>query len=46
LRPIRTEICYASLKRNTERLDDMRDSILANTQAVLSVLDRLGPAPG
>jgi hypothetical protein len=25
---------------------DIRDAIRANTQAVLSVLDRLGPAPG
>ena len=36
----------ASLQRNTERLDDMADAIRANTKAVLSALDRLGPAPG
>lgn len=36
----------ASLKRNTERLDEMGQWIRANTQAVLSVLDRLGPATG
>jgi anion-transporting ArsA/GET3 family ATPase len=34
----------ASLKRNTERLDDMGEAIRANTRAVLSVLDRLGRA--
>lgn len=45
----------ASLERSNERADtanrehieavrDMRDSIRANTEAVLSVLDRLGPA--
>jgi hypothetical protein len=32
--------------RNTSRLDDMGEAIRANTRAVLSVLDRLGPAPG
>jgi hypothetical protein len=36
----------ASIQRSVERLDDMGDSIRANTQAVLSMLDRLGPAPG
>lgn len=36
----------ASVQRNTERLDDMGEAIRANTRAVLSVLDRLGPAPG
>ena len=35
-----------SLQRNTDRLEDMADTIRANTQAVLSVLDRLGPAAG
>ena len=35
-----------SLKRNTERLEDMGDAIRANTQAVLAMLDRLGPATG
>jgi hypothetical protein len=35
-----------SLQRNTERLEDMGEAIRANTQAVLSVLDRLGPATG
>ena len=35
-----------SLKRNADRLEDMGDAIRANTQAVLSVLDRLGPANG
>ena len=34
------------LKRNTERLDDMAGAIRANTRAVLSALDRLGPATG
>ena len=34
------------LKRNTERLDDMADEIRAGTRAVLSMLDRLGPATG
>jgi hypothetical protein len=40
----------ASIQRNTDRLDDlgaviadMRESIQANTRAVLSVLDRLEP---
>jgi hypothetical protein len=32
--------------RNTDRLDDMKEAIRADTQGVLSVLDRLGPAPG
>ncbi|MGH2954292.1 MAG: hypothetical protein ACRDK9_09795 [Solirubrobacterales bacterium] len=35
-----------TIQRNVERLDDMRHEIKANTQAVLAVLDRLGPAPG
>ncbi len=42
----------ASIKQSNERsaeitasIRDMRESIRANTQAVLSVLDRLGPAP-
>lgn len=42
-----------SLQRNTDRLEqmgaairDIRDTVQANTQAVLSVLDRLGPATG
>jgi glutamine amidotransferase PdxT len=35
-----------SLQRNTERLEDMGDAIRADTRAVLSVLDRLGPATG
>jgi hypothetical protein len=34
----------ASLKRNTERLDDMGGAIRAGARAVLSMLDRLGPA--
>jgi hypothetical protein len=37
---------HLEASRNTDRLDDMRESIRANTQAVLSVLDRLGPATG
>jgi len=36
----------ASIKRTNERLEDMGEAIRANTRAVLSVLDRLGPAPG
>ena len=36
----------ANIQRNTDRLDDMGEAIRANTQAVLSMLDRLGPAPG
>ena len=32
-----------SIQRNTDRLEDMRESIRANTQAILSVLDRLEP---
>lgn len=35
-----------SLQRNAARLDDMGEAIRADRQAVLSVLDRLGPAPG
>ena len=35
----------ASIQRSIERLDDMADAIRANTRAVLSVLDRLGPGP-
>jgi hypothetical protein len=37
---------HLEASRNTDRLDDMRESIRANTQAVLSVLNRLGPATG
>jgi hypothetical protein len=33
----------ASMQRSIERLDDMGDAIRADTRAVLSVLDRLGP---
>jgi len=33
----------ADLHRVGQRLDDMKDEIRANTQAVLSVLDRLEP---
>ena len=35
-----------NIQRNTERLDDMGDAMRANTRAVLSALDRLGPATG
>jgi septal ring factor EnvC (AmiA/AmiB activator) len=35
-----------SIQRNTERIDDMGEAIRADTRAVLSMLDRLGPAPG
>jgi hypothetical protein len=34
----------ASIKRSNQRLEDMGEAIRANTRAVLSVLDRLGPA--
>jgi len=37
---------HLEVARNTARLDDMREGIRANTQAVLSMLDRLGPAHG
>jgi hypothetical protein len=33
----------ASIQRSVARLDDMGDAIRANTRAVLSVLDQLGP---
>jgi hypothetical protein len=43
----------ASLKKNSEGIDETRvairdvgESFRAHTQAVLSMLDRLGPAPG
>jgi len=32
-----------NIQRNNDRLDEMGESIRANTQAVLSVLDRLAP---
>jgi hypothetical protein len=35
-----------SIKRSNERLEDMGAAIRANTRAVLTVLDRFGPAPG
>jgi len=41
---------FERLVRNEAKRDqilaDMRDQLAANTQAVLRVLDRLGPAPG
>ncbi|HEY7151745.1 MAG TPA: hypothetical protein VH391_08680 [Solirubrobacterales bacterium] len=37
---------HLEASRNTARLDDMKEGIRANTQAVLSMLDRLGPATG
>ena len=37
---------HLEVARNTARLDDMKEGIRANTQAVLSMLDRLGPARG
>ena len=41
---------FERLVRNDSKRDrllrEMSDQIAANTQAVLSVLDRLGPAPG
>jgi hypothetical protein len=37
---------HLEINRNTERLEDMKEAIRTNTQAVLSALDRLGPAPG
>ena len=32
--------------RNSSRIDDMTEAIRAGTRAILSMLDRLGPAPG
>jgi len=37
---------HLEVARNTARIDDSAAAIRANTQAVLSVLDRLGPAGG
>ena len=36
----------ARFRESLDALRDMRDSIRANTEAVLAVLDRLGTAPG
>ena len=37
---------HLEVARNTSRIDDMGAAIRANTQAVLSMLDRMGPATG